>query len=95
MITLATLILDLASFLALALSLARHQRDVLGRDLPHAVIRAMRAGGYGGIALAFVLQALVHGPAYGAMAWAGLLTISAVLVVAGLTLRSQAKAPSR
>lgn len=91
MITLLTLLLNVASFLALCLSLTRHQRDLLGRDLPRHVILTMRTGGYGGIALAFVIQALAHGPAYGAMAWAGLLTVSAVLVVAGLTLRAERK----
>ncbi|PIB91580.1 DUF3325 domain-containing protein [Caulobacter sp. FWC2] len=95
MIALLTLIVGVVSFLALCLSLTRHQRDLLGRDLPRRIIQAMRIGGYGGIVLAYLIQAIAHGPAYGAVVWAGLLTISAVLVVAVLTLRARRQARSR
>lgn len=86
---LLTLVLCLGSFAALCVSLTRHQRDLLGRDLLRRTILALRGGGYGGLVLAYWVQAMAHGPAYGAMVWAGLLTASAVLIVAGLARRAR------
>jgi hypothetical protein len=95
MIALVSLVLCLAGFVSLCLSLTRHQRDLLGRDLPRLTILLLRLGGYFAIFLGFVVQALAWGPAYGVMVATGLLTVAAVLVVAGLTLRAHLQTRGR
>jgi hypothetical protein len=95
MIALISLALCVAGFAGLCLSLTRHQRDLLGRDLPRGDTLALRGGGYGALVLALVAQAVTRGPAYGVMVWAGLLTLAAVLVVAGLALRAGRQAGGR
>lgn len=95
MIELFALALGVAGFAGLCLSLTRHQRDLLGRDLARREILALRGGGYGALVVTFVALAVVRGPAYGVMVWAGLMTLSAVLVVAGLTVRAGRQARGR
>ncbi|WP_395397844.1 DUF3325 domain-containing protein [Novosphingobium sp. BL-8A] len=81
------ILLSLAGFVALALSMTRHQRDLAGRTL--AKERALAARYIGGLLLtaAFVLDIGAFGGGYGTVAWCAHLSIGAWLTVALLQWR--------
>lgn len=71
----------LGGFAALMLAMTRHQQDWLGRKLSMNGTRAMRVGGYAGLALSFSLSCAGQGWAYGSVAALGWWTVAASLVV--------------
>lgn len=77
----AIFFLSLAGFAALLLAMPRHQGDWLGRKLAATSGRALRLSGLVALALAFLVAGTGFGWGYGAVAWFGWLTMSAVLVV--------------
>lgn len=96
MIAAVTLMLCLAGFAVLCTTLARHERDLLGRALAAAAKRRLRALGYGLLALAYAVALWRHGFGYGTVVWCGLLSVAAATVVCALTLRaSQAERARR
>lgn len=70
-----------AGFAGLCLSQSRHQQDILRRALPPKTARTLRAIGYVALTIAFVLAVVTHGPAYGTLVWAGLLSPAAASLV--------------
>lgn len=77
-----------AAFLALAISMKRHQRDLLGRSLREGEASFARVTGWLLLALAWALDALALGPAIGTIVWTGEASVGAWLVVSAVTWRS-------
>ncbi|WP_395335927.1 DUF3325 domain-containing protein [Novosphingobium sp. BL-8H] len=82
MIHILAILLTLGGFIALALSMSRHQRDLAGRVLAKAQARTARAGGYALLGLAFVADIAAFGGGYGAVAWCAHLSVGAWLTIA-------------
>ncbi len=92
MIHLLTLALSCAAFLALALSMKKHQRDLAGRHLPQARARAARIAGWLLIALAWALEVVTAGAAEGTIVWVGLTSMGAWAAIAVLQWRGRQRA---
>lgn len=86
-------LLALAGFALLALSMARHQPDLAGRKLRAAISRYARGGGYAILLAVLLLDWIALGAAYGSIAWFGHLSIGAWGVVAWLCARTRRRAP--
>lgn len=73
----------IGGFVWLALAMDRHHADMFGRGSVPAPARVARLRGQGAIALVLSLCAcvLAEGWAFGAVYWAGLLTVGALAVV--------------
>ncbi|MFT3690962.1 DUF3325 domain-containing protein [Paenirhodobacter sp.] len=84
---LAVLLLALAGFAGLALSMERHQRDQFGHLLMPGRTRALRWLGWGLIGLALPVAVGGLGTGFGLVAWTGHISLAAALVFAGLLLR--------
>ncbi|WP_414899583.1 DUF3325 domain-containing protein [Sphingomonas flavalba] len=83
----AALLLLFAGFLAFALAMQRHQRDLAGRPLSRPVSRLARVGGWALLTLALIPLVAGFGAAFGAVLWLALVTPAAMLVVLLLTYR--------
>lgn len=94
MIHLFAISLAVAGFLLLAISMARHQQDMIGRKLAVAATQRARTGGYALLILVLVLDAAVFGVGYGAVVWFGHLSIGAWSVVGWLAGRAWLATPS-
>ncbi|WP_343525421.1 DUF3325 domain-containing protein [Sphingomonas sp.] len=81
MIELFTALVLIGGFGCLFLSMPRHHQDWLGRKAAPATERALRLAGFGALLAGFLLLGVEHGWAYGAVAWAGWLTLTAAIVV--------------
>ena len=86
-------LLSLAGFLALCLSLPRHEQEILKRALPRRSVLVLRGCGYGVIVLAFVIVIAGRGFGPGVMVFAGLLTVAAATVVGVLAWRMSRTSP--
>ncbi len=86
------ILLALAGFALLALSMVRHQPDLAGRKLGAAISRYARAGGYAILLAVLLLDWIALGAAYGSIAWFGHLSIGAWSVVAWLCARARRRA---
>ncbi|UKK83958.1 DUF3325 domain-containing protein [Sphingopyxis sp. BSN-002] len=84
-----------AGFAMLCLARDRHQRDLLGRKLPAAAPKALRAAGWACLALAFVLAGRGLGWAYGTVEWLGQMSAGALVTVLFLTRLSARTSSSR
>lgn len=82
MIHLLAILLALGGFVALALSMTRHQRALAGRMLARGEAQVARVAGYALLALAFGMDALAFGAGYGAVAWCAHLSVGAWLTIA-------------
>ena len=91
---LLAILLALAGFALIALSVGRHQADLAGYRPGPAISRRARLGGYLLLAAVFVLDLVTFGATYGAIAWFGHLSIGAWGVVAWLCLRARRRAHS-
>lgn len=80
---------SLAGLGALALSMKRHQRDIIGRRLSERDQSLTRAAGWFSIAASLALDMVGFGPAYGTVAWFGHMSIAAWIVVAMLCWRAR------
>lgn len=89
MIHLAIALPALLGFALLLLATARHQQDWLRRKLAPRTGRALRWSGFAALALAFLIAGLALGWAYGAVAWFGWLSVTAMLVLAAQTNRER------
>ena len=89
MIDILAALAALAGFAALALSMKRHQRDIIGRKLTDRERTLTRTAGWLAIAASLALDVSGFGPAYGAIAWFGHMSIAAWIVVAGLCWRAR------
>ncbi|MBL6458380.1 DUF3325 domain-containing protein [Belnapia sp. T6] len=70
-----------AGFLALALAMDRHHRDLLG-GVPSRMGRLLfRGGGWMLLGLSIAPCCALWGPSFGAIAWCGLLTLAAFTLV--------------
>ena len=78
-----------AGFAALALSMKRHQRDMIGRKLSDPERYVVRLAGWLAIAASLTLDMIGFGPGYGAIVWFGHLSIAAWMVVAALCWRAR------
>ncbi|WP_313440174.1 DUF3325 domain-containing protein [Novosphingobium sp.] len=78
-----------SGFACLALSMARHYRDLFGKALSRPVERAFRLSGWSLIAVSFAIATASQGPAIGPVLWLGLLTPAAQVVVFMLTYRDR------
>ncbi|WP_334185678.1 DUF3325 domain-containing protein [Novosphingobium sp.] len=95
MIHLLCLLLGIAAFAALALSMKRHQRDLAGRALTQHESRLARIGGWTLVALVLLIDAGAFGLGYGMIAWAGQLTVGAWINVAWLCWKTSPSRKSR
>lgn len=77
-----------AAFLALAVSMKRHQRDLVGRPLPERQASAARIAGWTCLAIAWTLEALAIGPALGTIVWVGETSLGGWLTVATIHWRA-------
>ena len=83
------LLFSLVGFAALALSMNRHQRDIIGRKLSDREQNLTRAAGWLSLAASLAVDIAGLGSAYGATAWFGHMSISAWIVVATLCWRKR------
>lgn len=81
MIHLLPIVIALAAFLVLALSMKRHQRDLAGRSLPEAQARAARITGWLLLAVVWAVDTALLGPAMGTIVWFGEISLGAALTV--------------
>lgn len=72
--------LCLAGFAALAFAVRRQQRDVIGRSLPLATTRVLRAFGAGALLLALGILVAWHGWSLGLVMFSGHTSLMAGLV---------------
>lgn len=77
-----------AGFLALAVSMKRHQRDLVGRPLPEPQANGARIAGWACLAIAWVLEAFAIGPALGTIVWVGETSLGGWLAVAAIHWRA-------
>lgn len=83
----ASMLLLLAAWLALALAMERHQRDLLGRTLAEPLARLLRVAGW--LLLAASAAPLVEhwGALTGLLIWGALISLPALLLVLAITAR--------
>jgi hypothetical protein len=84
MIALAIL-LCLAGFVALCLSMSRHHETLIGGRPTTGRRLALRAAGWSALGLGAWASVRAWGPTYGVIGWLGLLTLSAAIVLLALT----------
>lgn len=77
-----------AAFLMLAVSMKRHQRDLVGRAVPEARAKLARIAGWLLIALCWALEGWLLGPALGTIVWIGEISMGAWLAIAVIDWRS-------
>lgn len=77
----AIVLIALGGFVLLLLSMARHQKEWLRRELSLMMSRTLRLSGFAALTLAFLVAEAGLGGGYGAVAWFGWLTIAAALIV--------------
>ncbi|TCM15689.1 uncharacterized protein DUF3325 [Novosphingobium sp. PhB165] len=80
------ILLALAGFWALAVSMPRHQRDLAGRTLAKSHAFTARWAGWALLAAALAVDIAGLGGGYGLVAWCAHLTVGAWLTVALLHL---------
>lgn len=73
--------LSLGGFVLLMLATTRAQQDWLKWKLAPPVGKALRIGGFGLLAAAFVLAGVALGWGYGTVCWCGWMTLAAGLVI--------------
>lgn len=88
MIHLIPVALACLAFLALAASMKRHQRDLLGRSLPDAQARMLRIAGWALIALVWIIDAMLAGPAMATLIWIGEASIGGWVTVGTINWRA-------
>ncbi len=84
MIHLLAVVLSLSGFAALALSMKRHQRDLIGRALSERERVLARSAGALAIAASLAVAMAGFGPGLGAIAWFGHMSLAAWIVVTAL-----------
>lgn len=85
------LLLSVAGFVLLALSMPRHQEDVLGHLLAARASLLMRCSGWGLLTAALILAIQARGTGMGLVSWAGQLSMAAGLVFVGLLIHHRRK----
>ncbi|MEE4451682.1 DUF3325 domain-containing protein [Novosphingobium resinovorum] len=85
MIHLLPLAIAIAAFVALAVSMKRHQRDFVGRLLPEPQARLARVTGWLLLGVVWAIDAALLGPAMGTLVWIGEASMGAWLTVAAIT----------
>lgn len=78
---LAVSLVSLLAFALLALSMDRHQQDLLGRELPASQSRMLRIGGWLALLASLVMAVAANGWSFGLVSWCGHLSLSAGVVV--------------
>ncbi|HEY1607858.1 MAG TPA: DUF3325 domain-containing protein [Paraburkholderia sp.] len=81
---LLALLLCVGAFACLAMAMERHQATVLGRALPVAASRCVRAAGWGALGIALALVVADQGWALGLVAFSGVTSIAAGIVYGAL-----------
>ena len=76
----AAYLLSTLGFACLALSLPKHWRDIFAMNLEPSLKWVLRIAGWGLLAAALVLCIVRWHAAIGIFAWAGTLTVSALLI---------------
>lgn len=89
MIHLLPLATAFAAFLALALSMKRHQRDLSTRALTAARSRIARIAGWLLLALTWSVEAALLGPAMGTIVWFGQISAGAALAITTINWRGR------
>ena len=88
MIHILAVLMALTGFAALALSMKRHQRDMIGRKLSDRERYLVRSAGALAIAGCLAFDMAFLSPANGVIAWFGHMSIAAWFVVATLCWRA-------
>ena len=88
MTTLATLLLSLAGFAALAASMTKHHRDLFGMAPPRGRKRALTASGWLLLAAALFPAIKDQGVSVGIVLWLGVTTVAALGAALLLTYRA-------
>lgn len=81
---LVALLLCVCALTCLAMAMERHQATVLGKALPVATSRGLRATGWGGLTIALSLVVAGQGWALGLVAFSGITSVAAGIVYAVL-----------
>lgn len=89
MIHVVAMLLSFGGFIALALSMARHQRDLAGRTLAQNQALGLRYAGWTALAAAFAVDWVAFGGGYGTVAWCAHLSVGAWLTIALLHWRKR------
>lgn len=74
------LLLSLAGFFCLALSMSKHQRELLPRTIPPSQSRLLRLVGFLAIASALATAGIGIDGVFGPVAWFGHISLAAALV---------------
>lgn len=85
MIVLLAFVLMCLGFGALALSITKHHRDVVGVSVSPSRQKVLRLSGWVLLGFSLVLTLIARGPSIGLATWVGLLTVAALLVAVSLT----------
>lgn len=88
---LAVYAVSVVGLACIALSMARHARDVFARELTWPERSLLRGAGAALQAAAFALCVVQWDAAIGLIAWVGTMTVAALSVTALLTLRNMAR----
>ncbi|MBY8822800.1 DUF3325 domain-containing protein [Sphingomonas colocasiae] len=83
--TILALVLALSGFALLALSLAKHHRDLIGGMPSRTAERRLRTGGWLLLSVSLTSCIAADGLSIGLVLWSGTLTIAALAVVAMIT----------
>lgn len=86
MITSLGLILSLAAFAALALSMPRYHRDLFGEPTNRSLQSTSRIAGWTLLSLSLAVCISGLGVSIGIVLWVGMLTVAALAVAAALSL---------
>lgn len=70
-----------AGMVGLCQGLERHYKQVWGRACPSLLRRALRGGGWAALAISLLLCAEAWGWAMGPVAWFGMISLAAVVLV--------------
>lgn len=85
MITIGALLLAVAGFALLALSLAKHHRDLLGKIPSRTAERSLRAGGWLLLGASLLACISAAGVSIGLVLWTAVLTVAAIAVALLIT----------
>jgi hypothetical protein len=85
MTAVAVFVLSCSGFVALALSMHRHHRDLFGRPPAHLRKLALNVAGWALLCASVVASVIGQGVSIGFTLWFGIITLAALLVAVSLT----------
>lgn len=89
MTTVLIFLLAMAGFAAIALSMGKHHRDILGVTPGRASARSLRATGWLALSASLALSIRAEGLSIGIVQWTAFLTVAALTVALLLTYKDK------